>query len=96
MPPTPPPGGVGHRRPREKGVAMPFVNVRTARGLLSPARKRELQEGITDLLVRIEGRGDPEFARFVTVLVEEHEPSAWCVQGVSFTAEAVEALASRT
>jgi len=71
---------------------MPFVNVRTARGLLTPARKKELQQRLTELLVEIEGRGDPGFARFVTVLVEELPADAWCVQGTPLTDEAVEAL----
>lgn len=73
---------------------MPFVNVRTAQGLLSPARKRELQERMTDLMVEIEGRGNPEFAGYVTVLVEELPADAWCVQGASLDEEAVTALAT--
>jgi 4-oxalocrotonate tautomerase len=50
------------------------------------------QERMTDLLVEIEGRGDPAFARFVMVLIEEHEPEAWCVQRNPLTAEAVDRL----
>lgn len=73
---------------------MPFINVRTARGLLDPARKRELQERLTELLVEIEGRGDPAFARYVTVLVEELPADAWCVDGTAFDEEAVAAMAA--
>lgn len=73
---------------------MPFVNVRTARGLLDASRKRELQQRITDLMVEIEGRGNPEFARYVMVLVEEQPADAWCVQGTSLDEEAVAALAA--
>lgn len=73
---------------------MPFVNIRTAKGLLRPAQKRELQRRVTDLMVEIEGHGNPDFARFVMVLVEEHEADAWGIEGDSLTAEAVEALAA--
>jgi len=60
---------------------MPFVNIRTARGLLSPAAKSELCTRLTDLLVEIEGGGDPDFRRFVFVLVEEHDAEDWSVGG---------------
>jgi len=73
---------------------MPFVNIRTAKGLLRPEQKKELQSRVTDLIVEIEGRGNPDFARFVMVLVEEHEADAWCIQGDSLSAAAVEALAA--
>lgn len=72
---------------------MPFVNVRTARGLLSPEKKSRLHEEITDLLVRIEGGGDPEFRRHVLVLIEEHPPEAWSASGQPLTEEAIAALA---
>jgi 4-oxalocrotonate tautomerase len=60
---------------------MPFVNIRTARGLLSSAQKDRLHAEVTDLLVRIEGNGDEAFRPFVTVLIEEHEPGCWSVGG---------------
>lgn len=60
---------------------MPFVNVRTARGLLNAQQKRQLQQELTEVLVRIEGNSDPRFRQFVTVLVEEHDPACWSVAG---------------
>jgi phenylpyruvate tautomerase PptA (4-oxalocrotonate tautomerase family) len=72
---------------------MPFVNVRTARGLLDPARKARLHEEITDLLVRIEGRGDPGFRKYVLVLIEEHPAESWSAGGHGMTGEDVASLA---
>jgi 4-oxalocrotonate tautomerase len=72
---------------------MPFVHVRTARGLLAPEDRMHLQGRITDLLVEIEGRGNPAFAKFVTVLVEELDPVAWCIEGNALSEDAIEALA---
>ena len=69
---------------------MPFVNVRTAKGLLNENQKSELQERITDLLVEIEGLGDPEFKKYIMVLIEEHEPNDWCISGNQITPEFVE------
>lgn len=71
---------------------MPFVNVRTARGMLDEEAKRKLHEGLTHLLVEIEGRGNPEFRKLVFVLLEEEEPSSWSVGGVPVTTERVREL----
>lgn len=60
---------------------MPFVNVRTARGLLSAEQKNQLHSELTEVLVRIEGGGDEAFRQLVTVLIEEHEPESWSVAG---------------
>lgn len=60
---------------------MPFVNVRTARGLLNAEQKSRLHEELTEVLVRIEGGGDPDFRQFVMVLIEEHEQHSWSVAG---------------
>ena len=46
---------------------MPFVNVQTIKGILSPEQKNELLRRMTDLIVEIEGKGDPEFRRSVWV-----------------------------
>lgn len=75
---------------------MPFVNVRTAKGLLSPARKRELQTRITDLLVELEGNGDPAFRPYVSVLIEEQDPENWAMGGTHVTAELIRQLAPAT
>jgi 4-oxalocrotonate tautomerase len=74
---------------------MPFVNVRTVRGLLTDAQKRELQQRITDLMVEIEGRGEPAFRKLVWVLIDEQEPENWCLGGTPVTPEALQRLVSR-
>ncbi len=74
---------------------MPFVNVRTVKGILTDAQKRELQDRITDLVVEIEGRGDPSFRRLVWVLIDEQEPGNWSLGGTHVTPELVQRVASR-
>lgn len=64
---------------------MPFVNIRTARGLLSAEQKSQLHSELTEVLVRIEGGGDEAFRQLVTVLIEEHEPDSWSVAGKQAT-----------
>lgn len=71
---------------------MPFVNVRTAKGLLDEEEKRELHRRITDVMVEIEGRGNPDFVAFVSVLIEECDASAWSVHGEPLTADAIARL----
>lgn len=71
---------------------MPFVNVRTARGILDEEGKHELHERLTHLLVEIEGGGNPEFRNSVFVLIEEEEPSSWSVGGVPVTGEMIREL----
>jgi len=71
---------------------MPFVNVRTAKGLLNPTQKKELQTRITDLMVEIEGSGNPAFRPFVWVLIEEQEPDNWCLGGTHVSTELIAQL----
>ena len=73
---------------------MPFVNVRTAKGLLTESRKHELCTRLTDLIVELEGRGDPSFRQYVLVLIEEHEAENWNVAGNQLTPEMIRELAS--
>ena len=53
---------------------MPFVNVQTIKGIMSSEQKNELLRRMTDLIVEIEGKGDPEFRRSVWIRIDEHEP----------------------
>jgi len=71
---------------------MPFVNVRTAKGLLTETKKRELLQRLTDLMVEIEGGGNPEFKPFVWVLIEEQDPANWCIGGTPVSAELIDQL----
>ncbi|MCG8404133.1 MAG: 4-oxalocrotonate tautomerase family protein [Phycisphaerales bacterium] len=69
---------------------MPFVNIRTAKGLLNDKQKRQLHSRITELLVEVEGRGHPDFSEYVVVLIEEHDPGNWSFHGEPVTKEALE------
>ncbi len=64
---------------------MPFVNVRTFKGALSNQEKKELQNKITDLLIEYEGKGNPEFKKFVWVMLEEEEPKNWMIGGTTIS-----------
>jgi 4-oxalocrotonate tautomerase len=71
---------------------MPFVNVRTVKGLLTEEQKREIQKRITDVMVDVEGRGVEAFRANVWVLVEEIDAENWCVGGRSLTQEMIAQL----
>ena len=73
---------------------MPFVNVRTVKGLLNDRERREIQDRISEVMLEVEGRGNPDFKKYIMVLVEEHDAAAWSVHGDSLTVEAVEGLAA--
>jgi 4-oxalocrotonate tautomerase len=62
---------------------MPFVNMRTLKGLLTEEQKRTLQHRLTDAVVEVAGKGDPAYRDHVWVLIEEDEPLSWCVGGVN-------------
>ncbi|HAT4985950.1 TPA: 4-oxalocrotonate tautomerase [Serratia marcescens] len=64
---------------------MPFVNVQTVKGMLDEGQKSELLARITDLLVEIEGRGDPAFRQSVWVRIDEHAPEQWSLGGLQST-----------
>lgn len=71
---------------------MPFINVRTAKGLLDDQQKQELHQRLSDLVVEIEGRGNPAFRQLVFVLIEEEAATNWSIGGVQVTPEQVEML----
>ncbi len=56
---------------------MPFLNVRTIKGLLNDEQKKYLMEKFTELLVETEGGGNPEFRKMVWIQIEEEEPKHW-------------------
>jgi len=53
---------------------MPIVSVKTVKGLLTAEKKSELHQRLSELLVEIEGGGNPKFAKFVVVNITE-EPA---------------------
>ena len=46
---------------------MPIVSIKTVKGLLTAEKKSELHQRLSELLVEIEGGGNPKFAKFVVV-----------------------------
>jgi len=73
---------------------MPFVNVRTVKGLLTDQQRNELQERISQVMLEVEGKGNPDFAKYIMVLIEEHDPAAWNVHLNTLTPQAVDQLAA--
>jgi len=70
---------------------MPFVNVQTIKGIMNPEQKNELLRRMTDLIVEIEGKGNPEFRSSVWVRIDEHEPEQWILGGIQPTSEIIAA-----
>jgi 4-oxalocrotonate tautomerase len=68
---------------------MPYITVSTVRGILDIGQKQALLERITDLMVEIEGQGNPEFRKSVWVKIEEGEPANWSLGGMKPTAEMI-------
>ena len=70
---------------------MPFVNVQTIKGIMTAEQKNELLRRMTDLMVEIEGRGDPQVRQSVWVRIDEHEPEQWSLGGIQPTSEMIAA-----
>jgi 4-oxalocrotonate tautomerase len=72
---------------------MPYINVKLIEDVFTPDQKREMIEGITDVMVSIEG----EAMRDVTfVVVDETKSGDWGIGGRAMTTEDVKALAAGT
>lgn len=70
---------------------MPFVNVQTIKGIMTAEQKSELLRRMTDLLVEIEGQGDPQFRQSVWIRIDEHDPEQWSPGDVQPTAAMIAA-----
>ncbi|MBR0959635.1 tautomerase family protein [Bradyrhizobium japonicum] len=68
---------------------MPYVTISTVRGILDAAQKKTLLERVTDVLVEVEGQGNPDFRRNIWVRIEEQEPSHWSLGGMQPTSEII-------
>ncbi|MBR0881008.1 4-oxalocrotonate tautomerase [Bradyrhizobium japonicum] len=68
---------------------MPYVTISTVRGILDAGQKKTLLERVTDLLVEVEGQGNPDFRRNVWVRIEEQEPAHWSLGGIQPTPEII-------
>lgn len=74
---------------------MPFLNLRTVKGMLTDDQKRLLMDEFTRLLVETEGGGNPEFRKLVWILIDEIEPEQWQVGELRPTAALISALAQQ-
>jgi 4-oxalocrotonate tautomerase len=72
-----------------QGSAMPFLNLRTTKGMLSSDQKRYLMDKFTDLLIEVEGGGNPQFRKMVWIMIEENEPQHWQLGSMHPTPESV-------
>ena len=68
---------------------MPYLHLHTVKGLLSPEQKRTLMDRFTDLLVEIEGGGNPAFRKHVWIRIEEDEPEHWQLGDVRPTTDLI-------
>ena len=73
---------------------MPFVNVKTMKGALTEAQKSELHTRITDVMIEIEGRGNPTFRNYVMIMIEELEPQNIGMGGKQGSADFVKKITS--
>lgn len=71
---------------------MPWVTIQTIKGLLDNDQKRSLLTRITDLMVEVEGQGNPDFRKSVWVRIDEQEPAHWSAGGFMPTAEQIAAV----
>lgn len=58
---------------------MPFVQVHTIKGLLNATQKKELINKLSDVMVEIEGGGNPDFRKMVWINIDEREADTWAI-----------------
>ncbi len=68
---------------------MAFVNVRVVEGVLDKEERTRLIEGITDLVVEVEGKNNPDFKQYCWVIVDEIDSGMLGVAGEGLSTEAV-------
>ncbi|MES2040126.1 MAG: tautomerase family protein [Pseudomonadota bacterium] len=61
---------------------MPYVQINTIKGILNTDQKQRLMEKIADVLVEIEGGGNPEFKKSVWINIQESEAEGWSMSGL--------------
>ena len=71
---------------------MPIVNIKTIKGLLTKEKKAELHRKIADVLVEVEGNGNPSFAKYVVIEIQEEEPENFSISGQQASLELVEKI----
>jgi 4-oxalocrotonate tautomerase len=72
-----------------EGKLMPYLNLKTVKGLLSDEQKKYLMDKFTDLLIETEGGGNPEFRKMIWIEIEEEEPINWQIGDFRPTSETI-------
>jgi len=75
---------------------MPIVNIKTMKGSLTEELKKEIHEGICEVMVNTAGRGNKDFAKMVTVIIEEEVPQNFSSGGRMANEEFVDMITSGT
>jgi len=73
---------------------MPIVSIKTMFGALSEELKSEIHKRICEVMVETEGRGNKEFARYVTIIIEEQIPENFSAGGQMANQEFVQRIIS--
>jgi 4-oxalocrotonate tautomerase len=73
---------------------MPYLQLQTVKGVLSPEQKTYLMDRFTALLVEVEGGGNPEFAKKVWIRIDESEAGNWQLGELRPTAGLIERMAN--
>jgi len=68
---------------------MPHVIIQTVQGILDNEQKKRLLERVADVMVEVEGRGDPAFRKEVWVRIDEQPGPHWFRGGATYTQEMI-------
>lgn len=71
---------------------MPIATIKTYRGALSDEQKRQIHREFSDMMVRIEGKGNEDFRKLVILSIEEEEPINMSLGGQCASDEFVKAI----
>lgn len=74
---------------------MPFINLKTIKGLLNDEQKQYLMDKFTELLVEVEGGGNAEFKQMVWIQIEEDDPTNWQIGTIRPSAELISTFVKR-
>ena len=69
---------------------MPFVHVQTIQGCLNAQQKQQLISQLSDVMVEVEGGGNPDFRNMVWITIEEREATSWAIGEMRPTADFIQ------
>ena len=62
---------------------MPFVTVKTVKGVFNEIQKQEILDGISELITRVAAGEDKTFKEAIWAVIEEEKPGNWYLGGSS-------------